>query len=167
MPDLYPCPDCGHQLSSHAKACPECGRPIKHTALATWLIAIIIIPGLIWWVLNLARNPISETAQNRRTAFDPYIPTVAITNVGAARTAERTDIHGELVNITSNRLSTVYVAFSLYDSSGAKIGDAYAHTTSVGPSERWKFQAEFPYPNGVKYQLASVVCCNVGRIHVK
>jgi hypothetical protein len=26
-PNLFPCPDCGHQISRLAKACPKCGRP--------------------------------------------------------------------------------------------------------------------------------------------
>jgi hypothetical protein len=27
-PNLYPCPDCGHQVSHLAESCPKCGRPL-------------------------------------------------------------------------------------------------------------------------------------------
>ena len=27
--DLFPCPDCGRQVSRQAKSCPNCGRPFS------------------------------------------------------------------------------------------------------------------------------------------
>jgi predicted RNA-binding Zn-ribbon protein involved in translation (DUF1610 family) len=27
-PNLFPCPDCGRQVSRLAKSCPNCGRPL-------------------------------------------------------------------------------------------------------------------------------------------
>lgn len=28
-PNLFPCPDCGRQVSRLAKSCPHCGRPFS------------------------------------------------------------------------------------------------------------------------------------------
>lgn len=28
-PNLFPCPDCGRQVSRLAKSCPNCGRPLS------------------------------------------------------------------------------------------------------------------------------------------
>jgi predicted amidophosphoribosyltransferase len=58
---LVNCPDCQHQVSSEAFACPNCGKPLK-SPLAFWRPfgkRVLILWGLlitmflvIWLVLN-------------------------------------------------------------------------------------------------------------------
>jgi len=49
---LRPCPDCGHQVSSRANRCPNCGGPLWHKtvkdAYGSWkgLGLIDLIPGI-------------------------------------------------------------------------------------------------------------------------
>lgn len=55
---LLPCPDCGHQISPQAEACPSCGRPLRSsasreglflrtlnqgTALAFWIVVFVVV----------------------------------------------------------------------------------------------------------------------------
>lgn len=41
---LKKCKECGAEVSNKAKACPQCGSPVKkRTSLITWLVLIIII----------------------------------------------------------------------------------------------------------------------------
>ncbi|MEA3641286.1 MAG: hypothetical protein VBE63_15280 [Lamprobacter sp.] len=55
---LTPCPDCGHQISKQAKACPNCGgKPKRRTTATTW-----VITGLIAFILiGSALSPIEPT----------------------------------------------------------------------------------------------------------
>jgi len=44
---LIPCPDCMHEVSRQAAACPHCGRKLKKEQTAIGLLAAIIIGLLI------------------------------------------------------------------------------------------------------------------------
>ncbi|CAN8141074.1 putative Zinc ribbon domain-containing protein [uncultured Thiomicrorhabdus sp.] len=41
MARLAKCKDCGVQISSSAKACPQCGAPLRKTGFFSWLVLII------------------------------------------------------------------------------------------------------------------------------
>lgn len=48
MPNLTKCKDCGHTVSTRAKACPSCGvgNPANRTSWFTYLVAIFVLPAI-------------------------------------------------------------------------------------------------------------------------
>jgi hypothetical protein len=40
---LKNCKECGHQISSKAKTCPNCGAKIRRTSLFTWLVFAFVL----------------------------------------------------------------------------------------------------------------------------
>ena len=43
---LIRCKECGTEISSSAKNCPNCGKKIKHTGLIIFLVLLVIILGI-------------------------------------------------------------------------------------------------------------------------
>ena len=81
---LMNCPECGHEVSNEAVACPNCGRPLSAPApviqrkvvvaekpvdegFPKWIIAPIVILALIVIVLLIAITRNNEEAANTRT----------------------------------------------------------------------------------------------------
>lgn len=55
-------------------------------------------------------------------------------------------VAGEAVNETESSLGVCTIGLEAVDDSGAKVADAVAFTNSLGPGQRWKFQAVFTAP---------------------
>ncbi len=49
--NLIACPDCSHQVSRKAEACPQCGRGIRPRQTAGGVLAAIIIGLILCWLL--------------------------------------------------------------------------------------------------------------------
>ncbi len=64
---LRKCPDCGHDVSSSAVACPHCGRPNRKAAAPVELSGILIIAalcaGVLIWRLSLRYEAPLDTAR--------------------------------------------------------------------------------------------------------
>lgn len=51
---LVTCPECRHDVSPLAGACPECGAPVREMKdawakrLAGWIVGVTIIAGVVW-----------------------------------------------------------------------------------------------------------------------
>jgi len=59
---LVPCPDCGHQVSRLAEACPSCARPLRKPAPREGLFLRTmnqLLSGSIWVLLLLFLVPIA------------------------------------------------------------------------------------------------------------
>jgi hypothetical protein len=50
-------------------------------------------------------------------------------------------IEGEAINASDRDYSYVQLGFGLYDSTGAKVGDALANTSGLAAGQRWRFEA--------------------------
>jgi hypothetical protein len=54
--NLIPCPDCGHQVSTLAEACPSCARPLRRPApreglfLRTMNVGVALVIGVIIFI---------------------------------------------------------------------------------------------------------------------
>ena len=47
MNALVQCPDCSHEVSTAAEACPQCGRPLRKRQTATGMLAAMVLPFFI------------------------------------------------------------------------------------------------------------------------
>jgi len=56
---LINCKECGHEVSTSAKACPNCGASVKTTSTFTWLVLIMIVLGVIGFLLDNNENKTS------------------------------------------------------------------------------------------------------------
>lgn len=46
---IIPCPDCGHDVSRQARACPNCGRPIYvPEAVARFIYGLVLLAFGLW-----------------------------------------------------------------------------------------------------------------------
>jgi hypothetical protein len=50
MPALFPCPDCGHEVSKKAEACPSCGRKLKSKSSGAALLLIILLAFILYFI---------------------------------------------------------------------------------------------------------------------
>lgn len=75
-PALKPCPDCDHEVSVRAAACPHCGAPISRRSLVrTVFVAIIaglVFLGAVWagTSVNRVLNSKQRQADAERTALE-------------------------------------------------------------------------------------------------
>lgn len=71
---LKKCDDCGQELSSAAKACPHCGRPVKKpTSLLTWCIGAVMLYVIISAIMDSSDvgtpSPAAQARSARETAL--------------------------------------------------------------------------------------------------
>lgn len=63
---LRKCPDCGHDVSSAAPACPHCGRPNRKPSspieLSGILVIAVVCAGALIWRLSTRSPPAVESA---------------------------------------------------------------------------------------------------------
>lgn len=52
-----------------------------------------------------------------------------------------TEITGEATNDSGENYEYIQISFALFDSSGAKVGDAWANTNGLDSGRRWRFEA--------------------------
>jgi hypothetical protein len=59
-PKLGPCPDCGHQVSSRAVACPSCGRGIKfQTQIFSAIFWVTILFSVLGFIIAVVFSTIA------------------------------------------------------------------------------------------------------------
>lgn len=80
MTGTRPCPDCGHQVSMAARACPGCGRIIRPDDLRTpeerekQRRGCLIVIGILLILMFLLFLPyLNETPEQRRRAEDDAV----------------------------------------------------------------------------------------------
>ena len=69
------------------------------------------------------------------------------------------EITGTLKNNSHKNYRYVQIEFSVYNSSGIKLGTAYANATSIGAGESWNFTAmllDFPTSKPTHYKLVDI-----------
>lgn len=63
---LNKCPDCGHDVSTSARSCPNCGRPNRPTGASIGISGILIVAiacaGLLAWRLGSRNEPLRDRA---------------------------------------------------------------------------------------------------------
>jgi len=68
-----------------------------------------------------------------------------------------TFVVGDAKNTSSNTLQQVELHFHLFDSSGAKLGEAVEYTDEVGPYSTWSFRAACSVTNVARADLVKVI----------
>lgn len=67
---LTKCQECGREMSTSARACPQCGSRMHTTPLAAWLILGVVVIGGLWFVWVSTSAYIE--AENRRLSPTTY-----------------------------------------------------------------------------------------------
>ena len=77
---LRKCPDCGHDVSASAAACPHCGRPNRRSTpsieISGILIIAVVCAGVLVWRLSSRNATPGEAAQP--VAPQPLTPETAV-----------------------------------------------------------------------------------------
>ena len=97
---LSPCIECGHEISSEAKTCPNCGarnRSYKSKAWKYWLIAVlIVIVGFIAYInqemSNYELNLKECDTSDKREAFKSVIEGSSFAQLQKLRVIDITNI---------------------------------------------------------------------------
>jgi predicted nucleic acid-binding Zn ribbon protein len=97
---LSPCIECGHEISSEAKTCPNCGarnRSYKSKAWKSWLLAaLILVVGLIAYInqqmSNYELNMTECDTSDKREAFKSVIENSSFAQLQKLRVIDITKI---------------------------------------------------------------------------
>ncbi len=125
----------------------RCNMKPVHAILIAVLVAVVVV-----FVITSSQQRSSTTSQPGKTS-------VTVRNIVATTGY----ITGEVVSQTTVELNRLGIQFSLYDVSGAKVGNASDSIASLEPSGVWRFKASVWKPY-TEYRLDGVVC-EFGRIY--
>lgn len=129
------CKECGSNVSSSAKKCPNCGKKLKHTGLivTACIIVFIII------VAVGGGSGVENTSQTSGTTTEKF--TLQEGSNGYYDGYTSYYIEGTIKNNTNKQYSYVQVTFNLYDASGNQVGTAMDNVNNLEPNGTWKFKA--------------------------
>ena len=68
---LVACSECGKEISSEAKVCPQCGAKNKNrakTKAPRWLVVVALV-GLIWWIATIYSDSLLPRLQAQCRLF--------------------------------------------------------------------------------------------------
>ena len=183
---LQPCHECGQQVSSQASACPSCGAPIRQpNVYSDQLAEDSRLPPTQDSVAAPPATPATKTPVSF-VPLIVFVLAIAVVGIGGAgmyflvggsgdryRDNRSKDIQidsmkieqgdrishvvGDAKNTSSNTLQQVEMHFHLFDSSGAKLGEAVEYTDEVGPYSTWSFRAACMFTNVHRAKLMEVI----------
>ncbi|MCI5049514.1 MAG: zinc-ribbon domain-containing protein, partial [Rickettsiales bacterium] len=65
---LTTCKECGNEISTRAKKCPNCGAPRRKTSTFTWFVLIVVIFISGSWIFGKQEiNKATQRAQTQKT----------------------------------------------------------------------------------------------------
>ena len=123
------CKECGADVSSGAKKCPQCGKKLKHTGL----IIMLVIVALIIIVVSTGGNNTQETSSTAKNTTKEKFTLQDEHSGSSDKYGMSYTIEGSIKNNTDKQYSYVQVTFNLYDADGAQIGTARSeeHTSEL------------------------------------
>lgn len=86
----------------------------------------------------------------------PAVEPFELLDAKASYDEYRFDVAGKIKNSTAKKYNYAQVTFSVYDSSGAKVGSALANINNLAPGETWAFKALCMCPTGRRYKFDGV-----------
>ncbi len=131
-------------------------------ALLAAFLALLVFGLLASALINRATPPPASTysaqeAPKKKTA-------VTVRNIKVDGNTAVSWITGEVVSETSVHLEQLGIRFSLFDSSGAKVGTATDSISDLQPHGVWRFKATVWEDSTKTYKLDQV-SCKYGRIY--
>ena len=142
---LKKCTECGHDVSTQAVACPQCGAKIKKpTSLITKILATIFALGIAAAVLiPKAETSAADSASSAKKAADPKREAAfqkTLTVVRSIKASLRDPSSVEWSTITANEdASVVCVSYRARNGFGGKVieGVTYAKGKLTTSSAAW------------------------------
>jgi hypothetical protein len=137
---LTKCKECGHDISSTADKCPNCGAPSKLKTSKNigvgCVIALLII--LFFVICSICLTPKHSEKAPSGISQKPDLEVITWNwrNEGYSRY-----IVGSIKNNSGKEYSYVQVEFNLYDKSDAQVGTAFTNISNLEPYGIWKFKA--------------------------
>ena len=137
------CKECGADVSSSAKECPQCGKDqrnffMKHKII-TFVLIVVVIAGIGG---ALGGNNTNPTNSRTSTSITSEKFTLKEGHTGSSdKYGISYTIECSIQNNTNKQYSYVQVTFNLYDADGAQIGTALANINNLEANGLWKFKA--------------------------
>lgn len=131
------CKECGNEISSSAKTCPNCGKKQGNPIIAAIVIilAIIIIVGIVGSEPSTTVDPVTgQTITKEKFTLESH--SGAYDEAGFAFYIE-----GTIKNNTDKTYSYAQVTFNVYDETGAQVGTAIDNINNLEPNGTWKYKA--------------------------
>lgn len=129
------CKECGADVSSSAKVCPQCGKKLKHTGLRVFLGLIVVLFAL-GALASMGGNTTQTSSQTK-----PQENFTLVSDKRVTDSIGTTYIEGEIKNNTNKSYTYVQVTFNLYDADGNQLGTAVANINNLEPNGTWKYKA--------------------------
>jgi hypothetical protein len=141
------CSECGKEVSSKAKSCPNCGVDVKKPASPLKVIGIIAFGFLVVSIVKAVVSP--DHGSTRST--ESYTASVPAASSSSALNANGEKFKrgqygnliytGNIINTTGKKLSYVQVEINLYDKNDVQVGSTIANINNLEPGVTWAFEA--------------------------
>jgi hypothetical protein len=141
------CSECGKEVSSKAKSCPNCGVDVKKPASPLKVIGIIAFGFLVVSIVKTVVSP-----DHRSTgSTESYAASASAVSISSALNANGEKFKrnkygnlvyaGNIINTTGKKLSYVQVEVNLYDKNDVQVGSTIANINNLEPGVTWAFEA--------------------------
>ena len=154
---LTKCKECGHDISSMADKCPNCGAPPSKARVSKNLsigcgVALLII--LLFVICSIYLSP--KHPEKVTSAINSK-PELEVITWNWRNEEYSRYIVGSVKNNSGKEYSYVQVEFNLYDKSDAQVGTAFTNVNNLEPYGTWKFKALVSEDNatGAKFKGVS------------
>lgn len=134
------CKECGNEISSSAKVCPNCGKKQKSIVKISILVIVILI--IIIGIASSGGNTTttsSDSSTNSSTTksekFTLVSDEMTTDSIGSCY------IEGTIQNNTDKTYSYVQVTFNIYDKDGNQLGTAIDNINNLEANGVWKYKA--------------------------
>lgn len=143
---------------------PRQKKPLTHRALFWAIVGCVFIAAiLLGIVIGNFIDPKADTSMSKEnppikaTNYASSTSEIGITNVSLGETDfGNPAIVGTAENISGQDLLVVMITFSLYDSTGNKIGTATGVCSGLAAGEKWAFQCAILKKGMATYELADI-----------
>lgn len=138
------CKECGAEISSGAKTCPNCGKDqrnffAKHKIL-TFVLFVVII-GVVATSTGGGNNNTTTPGSSNTTQTQKQEKFTLLSDERTTDSIGTTYIEGEIKNNTDKTYTYVQVTFNLYDANGAQLGTAIDNINNLEANGTWKYKA--------------------------
>lgn len=143
------CSECGKEVSSKAKSCPNCGVGVKKPTSLLKVIGIIAFGFFAVSIVKAMVSPDHTAARSTKNYATSAPASTASDSSALTANGEKFKrgqfgnvvFTGNIINTTGKKLSYVQVEVNLYDKNNVQVGSTLANINNLEPGVTWAFEA--------------------------
>lgn len=171
------CPNCDGRIvfevgrAGEAMACPHCGIEtllcVSLEKVLPWRRILAVAGVALLGIIGLmVAQPRAQRVEMENASLEADVasqPEIALSEIEAVDqwSGRGMKITGVAKNLTSRKLSSLRIRFTIKDDAKRKVDDAIARLLELRPGESWKFEAHSFKDDADYYALAEVAASGV------